>query len=392
MPRDAPLIVHGNKPRADKGGRGAALMMKSLTFVAPGRLRWDEVARPRIVDETDAIVRPLAIARCDLDRAVLRGEAPFRGRALHALRNHLPRCLGQRRLFRNAPFMGPYPFGHESVGEIVEVGANVRRRVGDRVVVPFQIACGACDRCEAGLAPACRKVPPASMYGFGALGGLNWGGTLSDFIRVPFADMMLVPLPEGIAPASVASAGDNIADGYRTVADPLRRYPQAEVLIVGGSAASIGLYAVQCAIALGASRVVYLDSDSSQLRLAESLGAESFVMPTKPKRLGRFPITVDASADPLGLSIALLSTDHGGVCTSTGIYYTSSTPFPLLDMYATGVTFITGRIASRKLLPEVLGLVASGKLTPEKVTTRVASFDEAAEALMDPSAKVVITV
>ena len=70
---------------------------------------------------------------------------------------------------------------------------------GDRVVVPFQISCGECERCLAGLTGDCRAVRPGSMYGFGAFGG-EWGGLLSDLVRVPFADAMLVPLPAGIAP------------------------------------------------------------------------------------------------------------------------------------------------------------------------------------------------
>jgi threonine dehydrogenase-like Zn-dependent dehydrogenase len=365
--------------------------MQGLMFLEPGRLAWREVPVPRLESESDALVRPLAVARCDLDAAVVRGEAPFRGKALHYLRNHLPNVVGQKGLFRDAPFRGPYAFGHESVGEIIEVGSEVStRRVGERVVVPFQIACGTCSRCRAGLTSCCEAVPARSMYGFGALGGMRWGGVLSDCVRVPFADQMLLPLPEGASPEALASAGDNVADGYRTVAGPLRARPGAEVLVVGGGAHSVALYAVACALALGASRVVYADVAKERLEHAARLGAQPVELPHKPRRLGRFPITVDASAHEHGLGIALRSTDHGGVCTSTGIYYASRTPVPLLDMYGTGLTFVTGRVDSRAVLPEVLALVASGKLRPERITTLVASWRDAAEAMLDPSVKVVV--
>ena len=365
--------------------------MPALMFLEPGRLAWREVPAPRLQSESDALVRPLAVARCDLDAAVVRGEAPFRGRALHYLRNHLPAAVGQKGLFRDAPFQGPYAFGHESVAEIIEVGAKVTtRRVGERVVVPFQIACGVCGRCRAGLTSCCEAVPARSMYGFGALGGTRWGGVLSDCVRVPFADQMLVPLPDGASPEALASAGDNVADGYRTVAGPLRARPGAEVLVVGGGAHSVALYAVACALALGASRVVYADVVTARLEHAARLGAQPVELPSKPRRLGRFSITVDASAHEHGLGIALRSTDHGGVCTSTGIYYTARTPVPLLDMYGTGLTFVTGRVDSRAVLPEVLALVASGKLRPEQVTTRVASWLDAAEAMLDSTVKVVV--
>ena len=86
---------------------------------------------------------------------------------------------------------------------------------------------------------------------------------------------MLVPLPDGLDPATVASASDNIPDAWRTVAPPLERRPGGEVLVVSGGARSIGLYAVDMALALGAAKVVYVDDDESRLRVAEELGAET---------------------------------------------------------------------------------------------------------------------
>jgi alcohol dehydrogenase len=114
--------------------------MRQLTFLRPGRLEWREAPAPRLQGPGEALVRPLSVARCDLDRAVLRGEAPFRGRLLHFLRNHLPPVIGQRGLFRNAPFKGPYPFGHEFVGVVTETGDAVRGvQPGSIVACSFQI-------------------------------------------------------------------------------------------------------------------------------------------------------------------------------------------------------------------------------------------------------------
>ncbi len=84
------------------------------------------------------------------------------------------------------------------------------------------------------------------------------------------------------------------------------------------------------------------------------------------------------------------SVEPGGVCTSVGIYYALETPIPLLDMYMTDVTFKTGRAHSGSALPKVLDLIQSGRLQPERLTTRLAQWDEAAEAFPDPSAKVVV--
>ena len=364
--------------------------MRALYFIEPGRLDWREVPEPTLRGPDQALVRPLAVARCDLDRALLRGEAPFRGRALHWLRNHLPEAIGQRRLFRDAPFKGPFPFGHECVAEVVAVGEAVRGvRPGDRVVVPFQISCGACGRCGRRLPANCEGVPARSMYGFGTLGGLQWGGALAELLHVPYADAMLLPLPAGLDPVAMASAGDNVCDGLRTVAPFLAARPGAPVLVVGGNAASVGLYAAGLAVALGASQVDYIDRDRERLAVAERLGARPIDEPYAAPR-GLYPITVDASADPAGLERALLSLEPGGTCTSVGIYYTPRTPIPLRSIYGTGATFVTGRVQSRAELPTLLELVAAGRFAPERVTTRVASWDDAPEALMDAGPKVVI--
>jgi alcohol dehydrogenase len=365
--------------------------MRQLHLVETGKLAWRESEAPRLRLPSEALVRPLAVARCDLDAGILRGEAPFRGRLLHWLRDHLPESIGQRRLFRNAPFKGPFAFGHEAVAEVVEVGDLVRTvKKGQRVIVPFQISCGACVRCARGLTGSCCGVPERSMYGLGALGGDAWGGLASDLVRVPFADAMLLPAPQGPSAAALASASDNLADGHRAVAGPLAARPRAPVLVFGGKAASVGLYAAGVAVALGAERVEYRDRDRTRLGIAERLGAravESDYQPTYEK----FPITVDASADEAGLSATLRSTEPGGTSTSVGIYYTETTPMPLLAMYGAGITFVTGRVHARNELPALLRLVAEGRFDPSLVSSRVAPWEDAPEAMLDEGPKVVIT-
>jgi threonine dehydrogenase-like Zn-dependent dehydrogenase len=335
--------------------------MRQLTFVRPGVLEWQEVAPPRLEAPTDALVRPVVVTTCDLDGPTIRGETPLAG-------------------------LGPFAFGHELVAEVVELGEAVAGfHRGQLVVVPFQISCGACDRCRAGLTANCRAVPPRSMFGFPVPVGGAWGGALSDLMRVPFAGHMLVPVPHGIAPEAIASASDNLPDGWRTVGPHLLADPGAPVLIVGGAANSIPLYAAGIARALGAGRVDYLDTDPRRLEVARRLGAETIEGPP-PERIGEYPITVDASADPAGLACALRSLAPGGVCTSIGIYY-GDAALPLLDMYGRGVRFHTGRANARADLPRVLALVQAGRLHPEVVTSEVVPWDDAARALAEPSLK-----
>ena len=323
------------------------------------RLEWWEVEEPRIQDSRDATVRPLAVAACDLDFRIIRGEAP------------LP---------------GPIALGHEVVAEVVDLGDDAAAggvAPGDVVVVPFQISCGGCARCLAGQSSMCESVPRRSMYGFGAMGG-PWGGALSDLMRVPFADHMLVPLPEGVDPVTAASASDNIPDAWRTVAPFVQEGDR--VLVAGGGAVSIALYTVAIARALGASQVAYLDDDPGRIALANELGAQSI-----EDAPGPYEVTVDASGDPEHLATALRSTAPCGTCTSVGIYWTPTTPVPLLEMYDRAVTFVTGSPHARATIPEVLDAIAADRIHPERITDAVVSFDDAIDALQESHTKLVMT-
>ena len=332
--------------------------MRQLTMTEERTVEWRDVPEPELREPGDALVRPLAVALCDLDQPILRGQAPI---------------------------PGPIALGHEFVAEVVEGDGFV---AGDRVVVPFQVSCGTCENCRLGLTGSCGTVEQLAMFGFGAFGH-DWGGALSDLVRVPFADHMLGPLPDGVSPAAVASASDNIPDGWRAVAEGLEARPGAEVLVVGGGAPSIALYAVDAAFALGASGVTYLDTDVERLRIAAELGAEA-VETEPPRRHGSYAVTVDASGSHAGLACALRSTAPGGRCTSVSIFFEPETPIPLLEMYTTGVHFHAGRAMARPLIPRILELVAEGRLRPELVTSNVVPWDDAPEAVLEPERKLVI--
>ena len=339
--------------------------MRQLVITGKGATEWREAPDAVLQADREAVVRPIAVATCDLDTAFLTGVVP----------------IGE-----------PFALGHECVGEVVEVGDAVTGvEPGDVVVVPFQISCGDCGACRAGHTGSCTSVPRGSAYGMKPLGG-DWGGALSDSIRVPFADAMLVPLPGGVDPVQVASVADNVPDGYRTVAGPLAQVPGAEVLVLGGFARSVGLYSVACALALGAPRVVYTDTDAGRLERARALGAEVVEIGEQwPAKLGRFPVVVDATGSHGGLHCAIRSTAPNGHLTSVAIYFEPTTPVPLLEMYTRGCTLHTSRCHARALIPGVLDLVTSGRLDPSLVTTRAATFAEAPDALADPPTKLVLT-
>jgi threonine dehydrogenase-like Zn-dependent dehydrogenase len=261
--------------------------------------------------------------------------------------------------------------------------------VGERVVVPFQLSCGACAECRRGATHSCRTVPPLSMYGLGALAGRDGGGFLADTVLVPFADAMLVPLPDGIDPVAMASLSDNIPDGWRCVgphADRLAACDPADrtVLVSGGG--SIGLYATAAAIALGAA-VDYVDTDAQRLAAAAALGARVHDRPLPDRRATPYPITVSTRAQPDSLLATLRLTWPDGVCTDTGIFF-EPVALPLLEVYTRGVTLVTGRAAARATIPEALRLLAGTDLRP--VVHAVADWADAAKAWTAMTGKTVI--
>ena len=237
-------------------------------------------------------------------------------------------------------FPGRSRSGTSSSPTSSEVGDAVRHiAVGQRVVVPFQINCGTCVACRQGLTASCTTVPLMSSFGLAPL-SREYGGALSDLVEVPFADAMLVPLPTGIDPAIAASVSDNIPDGWRAVAPLLAQQPGAPVLVLGGAGGgSVGLYAAAVAVALGSERVDYVDDDDLRLRVAERVGANPIQGPVR-KRYEPYPITVNHSPDPAGLTTALRSTAPGGTCTSTTVYFGGAVTIPMLEMYTSGVTLV----------------------------------------------------
>ena len=338
--------------------------MRALVLLPGARLRWRHVPAPAPPSAGEAVVHPIAIATCDMDRPLVLGETPF---------------------------PTPLHFAHECVAEVVSVGSEVTSVApGQRVVVPFQISCGECGPCRAGRTANCHSVPPISMYGFGLTGG-HWGGALSDELAVPFADGMLVPLPDGVEPAAAASVADNVCDGYRHVAPYLAELRALEsdppVLIVGAMkrrhlyTASVSLYTGLTAKALGIEDVVLADVRTEVRDQAAALGLTAVA----PDDLGRerlFPLVADVSATPRGLAYALSHTAPDGRCSSSGTLH-SSARIPATLMYGRNATLTIARTHARALIPDVLALITSGRLQPERVTTTVASIDDAPAALAE---------
>ena len=361
--------------------------MRELQLIRSGRLAWGDREAPVLREPTDAIVRPFVAARCDGDTLPIHRPVSRLLQAGIAVRAIDPvvACI-----CGSVPFKGPFAIGHECVAQVVAVGAGVERvRVGQTVVVPWAVSCGTCAPCRRGLTSKCATTTSRTLaaYGFGAASG-SWGGMVADALRVPFADHMLVEVPAGVPPNRVASAGDNLADAWRSVVVPLRVRPGGTVLVVGGGAKSIGLYAAGLAVAHGAGAVHYLDDDPGRRGIAEAFGAQARSQRARTTR--RYDVVVEATSRASGLRRAIRSLAPGGICTAVGFYLGTGTRVPLMRMYATDATLRVGVSHARAVLPDVLEFVATTGFAAERVTTLAADWDDAPAAYGAHTTKVVL--
>jgi glutathione-independent formaldehyde dehydrogenase len=225
--------------------------MKAVTWQGRRDIRVEEVADPAIEKQTDAVIRVTSTGLCGSDL-------------------HLYEPL--------APFMSPGDIvGHEPMGEVVEVGADVRElKVGDRVVVPFNISCGTCWMCRQGLHSQCETTQNrehgtgASLFGYSKLYGQVPGGQ-AEYLRVPFADFNALRLPEGDEhETAFAMLADIFPTGYHSTELADVR-PGDSVAVFG--AGPVGQMAVYSALLRGAAKVYAVDRVESRLEMAASIGA-----------------------------------------------------------------------------------------------------------------------
>lgn len=368
--------------------------MRELAFVRTGRLEWRERPEPQLLHPRDALVRPFVASRCDGD--------------ILPIHRHVsrPMQLGLRfglidpvvgGICGPVPFRGPFAIGHECVAEVVAVGPEAGVRTGDVVVVPWSVSCGTCGECRNGITAKCstaRAGKPLAAFGFGAATG-PWGGMVADVLRVPYANHMLVKVPAGVDPLRVAAASDNLSDAWRCVVPALKARSGGRVLVLGGVAQSIGLYAAGLAVRHGAATVDYVDDDPRRLQIADALGANAHPVDHGPRRAILLPrndydIAVEATSSARGLDAALRSLAPGGMCQPVGYYISRGTKVPLMHMYANDVTLKVGVSNVRAVLPEVLDFIARTEFPAELVTTATEDWNDAPDAFAAHTTKLVL--
>ncbi|TGL05230.1 zinc-dependent alcohol dehydrogenase [Leptospira levettii] len=339
--------------------------MLRLVFRKKGILEWEEVETPTINGENQALVEPIAIARCDLDLPIVRGETLFRA---------------------------PFPVGHEFVGRIKSLSDELygQFQIGSIVAIPFQISCGTCPSCLSIHTNSCETVPYTSAYGMPP-GAHNVGGAISELIKVPYAKQMLLTMDPKINPVGIASLSDNIAEVWKLAGRFLERKKDPKTLVVGGNAGSIGLYTALYLHQTKKAEVLYVDTDRSRIELATSLGIPVTHVTTFPKPSEKYDLVCDASATKEGWEFATRSMGKNAILSSASIFWTNRFEIPYLEMYNQGAEIHIGRVESLDSMKALYPEIQNGMFTPEKIVTKTVSFAEAKEAWLEESIKLVVT-
>jgi glutathione-independent formaldehyde dehydrogenase len=223
--------------------------MKAVVYHGPRNVSVDEVPDARIEKPTDALVRITSTNICGSDLHMYEGRTDFEEGRI---------------------------FGHENVGEVVEVGDAVEKvHVGDMISAPFNVSCGHCENCEHGLTNYCLYANPdpkiaGAAYGFADMG--PWAGGQAELLRVPWADFDALRLPEDARERQddYVMLSDIFPTGYHAV-EMSGLQPGETIVILGGG--PVGQMAALSAITKGASKVMVVDRHPDRLRLAQEIGA-----------------------------------------------------------------------------------------------------------------------
>jgi len=371
--------------------------MKALCWHGTGDVRIDTVPDPKIEDPRDAIIKITASAICGSD--------------LHLLNGYMPTMKSGDIL------------GHEPMGIVAEVGSAVRNlKVGDRVVVPFTISCGACFFCKKGLFSCCdtsnpnaeiaRKAmghSPAGLFGFSHMMG-GFAGGQAEYLRVPFADVGPLKIESSLPDESVLFLSDIFPTGYMA-AENCGIEPGDTVAVWG--CGPVGQFAIQSAWMLKAERVIAIDRVPERLRLAGSVGkAETLDFSNVDiyERLqemtnGRGPDrridavgceahafhTLGVTADKVTAAVAPSDQMHvvseaiqccrkGGTVSVPGAYAGQADKLPFGAFMNKGLTMRTGQTHMQRYMKPLLAKIEAGEIDPSFVITHRVKLADAPEA------------
>ncbi|MCE1191576.1 MAG: glutathione-dependent formaldehyde dehydrogenase [Acidovorax sp.] len=386
--------------------------MRALTYQGAKDVRVETVPDPVITANDDIVLRVTATAICGSDLHIYRGKIPG---------------------MKDGDILG-----HEFMGVVEDAGPGVNGlQRGDRVVVPFVIACGSCFYCDKTLFAACENTntgrgailnkknatPGAGLFGYSHLYG-GYAGGQAEYVRVPRANVGPLKIPEGLNDEQVLFLSDILPTGYQAAVNA-QVGPGACVAIFG--AGPVGLMSALCARFLGAQQIFMVDHNEYRLRFAaETYGVIpiNFDKDEDPAEIILGATNghgVDATIDAVGfeakgsaletaltaiklegssgkaLRQCIAATRRGGVVSVPGVYAGFIHGFLFGDAFDKGLTFKMGQTHAQKFMPELLQHIAEGRMKPEVIISHRMKLEDAArgyeifEQRQEECRKVVLT-
>ena len=370
--------------------------MRATCWMGRNKVEVQTVPDPRLVNSRDAILEITSTAICGSD--------------LHLYDGYIP-------TMRKGDVLG-----HEFMGEVVEVGgSNQKLKVGQRVVVPFVIACGDCFFCKKQQFAACDNsnpaettdaseiaygYPMAAAFGYSHLTG-GYSGGQAEYVRVPYADVGPLVIPDGIEDDKVLFLSDILPTGWMAAVNC--DIEPGDVVAVWGCG-PVGLFSIQSALLLGAHRVIAIDHHPHRLELARQLGAEIIDFEQVKVREALAEMTAgigpDACIDAVGMEShglspdnlldhvkvktfmaterihalrqVILATRKGGRVSIPGVYGGIADKFPLGALMEKGLTIKSGQTHVQKFMPELLQMILDGKIDTTFLISHHLDLEDAA--------------
>ncbi|MBX3016377.1 MAG: glutathione-dependent formaldehyde dehydrogenase [Bdellovibrionaceae bacterium] len=370
--------------------------MKALTWEGKHAIAVKHVHNPRILNPSDAIIKVTTAAICGSD--------------LHLYDGYIP-------TMQKGDIMG-----HETMGEVVEIGPNVKKlKVGDRIVIPFDIGCGKCHHCQEEEYAACDNSNPnyvmaeklygssgAGLFGYSHLYG-GYAGGQAEYIRVPYADTNSLIIPAGIDDEKVLFLSDIFPTGYMAAENcNIRR---GDTVAVWGCG-PVGQMAIRSAFMLGAERVIAIDHYEGRLQMAAQSGAEVINYEEEDQLLEELKFRTggngpDSCIDAVGLeahgntipagldrvkAALWLATDRPNVLRQTlqaarkcgtvsipGVYGGMLDKVPFGAAFGKGLTLKMGQTHTQKYMPMLLERILKEEIDPSFVITHRIGIDDGPE-------------
>jgi len=372
--------------------------MKANCWYGKHKLRVEEVPEPSILHDQDAIVKVTSTAICGSDLHLYNGLIPSmeKGDIL----------------------------GHEFMGDVVEIGRGVKSlKVGDRVVVPFPIACGSCAMCQEQLFSLCENTnpnawmaeklwghSPAGLFGYSHMLG-GYAGGQAEYARVPFADVGPIKVPDGLPDEKVLFLSDIFPTGY--MGAEMCDIQPGDVIAVWG-AGPVGQFAIASARLLGAERIIAIDRFPYRLQMAraqagatdvinyeetdvqdmlaeltagrgpdaciDAVGAEAHgPLPVYAYDRGKQRLMLESDR-PIALRQAIRACRNGGIVSVIGVYGSFIDKFPMGSVMNRSLTIRAGQCHVQRYTKPLLERIQRGEIDPSFVVTHRAPLSDAPQA------------